>query len=184
MVPRVKRPYIIGRFFVGGFMKDRGFEKISFEQFKKDFNKFNVEEETYDKIRLPKRTTINSAGYDFFSPVDFILKPNEIIKVPTGIKTYMKENEYLSIVIRSSLGFKYNIRLCNQVGIVDSDYYNNSENEGHIWLAYKNEGNDYWIVKQGDKIAQGIFQSILFADNEEIPTVVRTGGIGSTERSE
>jgi dUTP pyrophosphatase len=165
-------------------MRDRGFEKISFNQFKKDFYNYKNIKHMYEKLSLPKRSTINSAGYDFYSPYDFTLKPNETLKLPTGIKAYMKEDEYLTVVVRSSLGFKYNVRLCNQVGIVDADYYNNEQNEGHIWLAFKNEGNDYWIVKQGDRIGQGIFQKLLLADNDEKPDNIRVGGMGSTERSE
>lgn len=163
-------------------MKERGFEKISLKQFKKDFSIIDNIEEAYNKLMLPKRSTKNAAGYDFYSPFDFVLKPNETFKVPTGIKSYMKEKEYLTIVIRSSVGFKYNVRLCNQVGIVDSDYYNNEENEGHIWLAFKNEGNDYWEIKQGDRIAQGIFQVLLLVDEDEKPDTVRIGGIGSTNK--
>ena len=161
-------------------MKVRGFEKISYQQFKKDFGDYNGTKDLYDKIMLPYRNTKYSAGYDFYSPFDFILKPNEKIIIPTGIKAYMQNDEYLGIYNRSSMGFKYNIRLCNQVGIIDADYYDNDNNEGHIFISYKNEGDKDWIVKQNDKIAQGIFNKYLMVDNETIPTRKRTGGIGTT----
>lgn len=83
------------------------------------------------------------------------------------------------------MGFKYNVRLCNQTGIIDADYYNNVENEGHIWLAFQNEGKNDWTVAKGDRIAQGIFLKYLTIDDEEEVTKTRTGGIGSTnERSD
>ena len=71
------------------------FEKVSFEQYKKDyfdtFNTLENVEEIYNDIKLPKRATKGSAGYDYFAPFDIVLKPNETIKVPTGIRVYMEE---------------------------------------------------------------------------------------------
>ena len=108
---------------------DRYFEKIGFEQFKKDVvDDLNI----YNEYKLPERKTKYSAGYDFFAIEDFELKPGEIKKIPTGIKANFLFDEYLMIVVRSSMGLKYNVRMTNQVGIIDSDYYNNSDNEGHI----------------------------------------------------
>ena len=91
----------------------------------------------------------------------------------------MNEDEFLALLVRSSMGFKYNIRLCNQVGIVDSDYYNNPDNEGHMFIALKNEGEKIFTINKGDKYAQGIFQKYLLTDDDEA-TGSRTGGIGST----
>ena len=105
----------------------RYFEKISFEQFKIDVcDDINL----YNEYKLPKRATKNSAGYDFYSLFDFTLKPNEIKKIPLGIKMNMNSDEMLMLVVRSSQGFKYNVRLVNQIGIFESDYYNNPSNEG------------------------------------------------------
>jgi len=100
----------------------RFFEKISFEQFKKDIKD---DKELYDKYNLPKRGTKCSAGYDFFAIEEFTIKPGEVKKVPTGYKMMCNEDEMLMIVVRSSMGFKYNVRMCNQVGIIETDYYNN-----------------------------------------------------------
>ena len=135
-------------------MNDRYFEKISFDQFKKDIcDDINL----YNSYNLPERKTASSAGYDFLALNDFILKPNEIIKIPTGIKAKYPCDEFLMLVVRSSMGFKYNVRMCNQVGIIDADYYNNKENEGHIWIALQNQGDKDYEVKKGDGICQGIF---------------------------
>lgn len=155
----------------------RGFEKISFNQFCKDIcdNK-----KLYEEYNLPMRSTRNSAGYDFFALQKYIIKPNEIIKIPLGIKVYMNDDEVLFLVVRSSMGFKYNIRLTNQVGVIDSDYYNNPDNEGHMWLCLQNEGKEDFIIKKGDKILQGIFVKYLTVDNEENVETVRISGIGST----
>lgn len=159
----------------------RYFEKISFEQFKKDVCD---DLELYNSYALPRRTTKKSAGYDFFSLNDFTLKPKEIIKIPTGVKACMNSDEVLMIVVRSSSGFKYNVRMCNQVGIIDSDYYNNPENEGHIWLKIQNEGDTNYVVKRNDAICQGIFTKFLTVDNEMEIKNIRNGGIGSTDRKE
>ena len=92
----------------------------------------------------------------------------------------MNIDEMLMIVIRSSLGFKYNTRMCNQIGIIESDYYNNSDNEGHMFVKIQNEGNDNLIIKKGDRLCQGIFVKFLTVDNEEEINNKRTSGIGST----
>jgi len=155
----------------------RKFEKISFEQFKKDVCD---DKELYDSLMLPKRGTKYSAGYDFYSLLDFILKPNEIKKIPTGVKVQMNNDEMLMLVVRSSQGFKHNVRLCNQIGIFESDYYNNEANEGHAWLKLQNHGDKDYVVKKGDAICQGIFTKFLTVDEEEEIINERKGGIGST----
>jgi len=155
----------------------RFFEKISFKQFSEDVED-NIE--LYEAYTLPKRSTNHSAGYDFFSLYDFVLKPGEIKKIPTGIKIAMNEDEMLMLVIRSSMGFKYNVRMCNQIGIFESDYYNNPNNEGHAWLKLQNEGDIDYVVKKGEAICQGIFNKFLTIDNELEINNERKGGLGST----
>ena len=159
----------------------RYFEKISFEQFKEDIQD---NKKIYESYILPKRGTKNSAGYDFYSIFDFTIKPGESKKISTGIKACMENDEVLMLFVRSSMGFKYNVRMCNQVGILDSDYYNNDNNEGHIWIKLKNEGDSDYVVNSGDAICQGIFTKYLTVDNEEEIKNVRTGGLGSTNRKE
>lgn len=156
----------------------RGFEKISFEQFKKDVSD---DKDLYDQIKLPKRSTKYSAGYDCYSLFDFVLKPNEVKKIPLGIKISMETDEMFMLVVRSSMGFKYNVRMCNQIGIFESDYYNNPSNEGHAWLRLQNEGTEDFIVKKGDAICQGIFTKFLTVDSEEEIINERIGGLGSTD---
>lgn len=155
----------------------RKFEKISLKQFIKDTG---LTEKEYNEITLPHRATPQSAGYDFHILEDLTLKPGEIKKVPTAIKASMNSDEVLMIYIRSSLGFKYNMRMCNQTGIIDSDYYNNEDNEGHIFIAIQNEGQETVNLKANERFAQGIFMKYLTTDNEEEITSTRTGGIGST----
>lgn len=141
----------------------RDFEKISFEQFSKDIcNNKNL----YNNYKLPIRDSKLTAGYDIFLLEDLELKPNEIVKLPTGIKAYFQDNEVLLIVIRSSMGFKYNIRLVNQIGIIDSDYYNNKDNEGHIFIKIQNEGKETITFKAGEAIAQGIFMNYLVTKSD------------------
>jgi dUTP pyrophosphatase len=158
----------------------RKLEKISYEQFKKDLGEYSSKE-LYESLILPNRHTSNSAGYDFHAVFDFILAPGEIVKIPTGIKVIMEPDEFFMIVVRSSMGFKYNVRMCNQIGIIDADYYNNEENEGHMWIAFQNEGKEPWIVKKGDRIAQGIFVKYLLVDNEDSTSEIRKGWSASED---
>lgn len=142
----------------------RDFEKISFKQFCKDVKE---DIELYNKYKLPIRDSIASAGYDILLLEDIELKPNEIIKIPTGIKAYFENDEVLLLVVRSSMGFKFNVRLVNQVGIVDADYYNNKDNEGHIFVKIQNEGKETVKFKTGEAIAQGIFLKYLATKSDK-----------------
>lgn len=157
----------------------RKFEIISINQFNKDFKDTDTK---YDDIIIPKRSTKFSAGYDFYMPYDLTIKKNEVVLIPTGIKVMLNSDEFLGIYIRSSLGFKYNLRMCNQVGIIDSDYYNNSSNEGHIFVKLKNEGDNDIILKKYDRYVQGIIQKYYIVDNEKEVEDIRVGGIGSSGR--
>lgn len=157
----------------------RKFEVISINQFNKDFKDTDTK---YDDIIIPKRSTKFSAGYDFYMPYDLTIKKNEVVLIPTGIKVMLNSDEFLGIYIRSSLGFKYNLRMCNQVGIVDSDYYNNTSNEGHIFVKLKNEGDNDIILKKHDRYVQGIIQKYYIVDNEKEIEDIRVGGIGSSGR--
>ena len=155
---------------------DRFFEKISYQQFAYDIMS---DRDVYDEYVLPKRASKNSCGYDFYAMYDMVLHPGEILKIPTGYKAKFGEDEFLMLVVRSSMGFKYNVRMCNQVGIIDSDYYNNSDNEGHIWVSLQNEGTEDYIIKKGTAYVQGIFLKYLTCGDEV--EILRNGGIGSTD---
>lgn len=167
-------------------MRNRGFEKIKYDEFVKAFfGKVEYLDKTYQEYPLPKRATKNSAGYDFFSLFDFTLPPGESIVIPTGVKAYMPRGEFLAIYIRSGHGIKYGIVLKNQVGIIDQDYYNNEQNDGHIMIALTNFGHQNWVIHKGEAIAQGIFQKFLLADDDSFTSgAQRIGGIGSTNREE
>lgn len=162
------------------------FEKVSEEQFLKDIerhysnDKFlkSLAEEEYSAIKLPKRATSRSAGYDFFSPFTFTLAPSEDILITTGIRVCIDEDWSLDCYPRSGLGCKYGIQLCNTVGIIDSDYYY-SDNEGHIMLKIKNTGDKEITIAQGEAFAQGKFCKYgITVDDDAIG--IRNGGFGST----
>lgn len=159
---------------------NRCFEKISFEEFKKTYGD---NRELYDNYLLPKRATKASAGYDFYAVNKIVIKPGEIIKIPTGYKAKFNSDEVLFLLVRSSMGFKYNVRMCNQVGVIESDYYNNIDNEGHMFIALQNEGDKDFVVEPGGAYAQGIFTKFLVCDDDNA-TQERTGGFGSTNKKE
>lgn len=162
------------------------FLKVSKENFvnsvKEDFPGYTEEEiqNMYAEIRLPKRATKGSAGYDFYAPFDFRLAPGETIKIPTGVRVRMDEDWVLHIYPRSGLGFKYRLQLNNTVGIIDSDYYN-SDNEGHIFIKLTNDSNEGKILEvvKGSGFAQGIFLEYGITVDDEAEGV-RNGGFGST----
>ena len=159
----------------------RKFERISFKQFKKDVSN---DKELYNKIEIPKRSTNHSAGYDIKSIESYTLKPNESHAFKTGIKVAMNTDEIFYIFDRSSLGFKYDVCLSNSVGVIDSDFYNNEDNEGHFAIKLINHGTKDFEVKVGDRIAQGVFMKYLTVDDEEKIDKKRKGGIGSTDKKE
>ena len=148
----------------------RDFEKISFEQFRKDI-KDDIE--LYNEYSLPKRDSVYTAGYDIYLLEELTIKPGERKKVPTGIKSYFDKEEVLLLVVRSSMGFKYNIRLCNQVGVIDADYYNNKDNEGHIWLMIQNEGEKEYNFKKGEAIAHWLFMKYLTTKSDKSINIQR-----------
>lgn len=163
------------------------FEKVSFEQFKKALA--NVEPtylkedlySIYDRINLPKRATKGSAGYDFFLPFSIDLSPGETIAIPSGIKVYISEGWVLQLYPRSGLGFKFRLQLDNTVGIIDSDFYNNPSDEGHIIIKLTNnglEGKELHLISNS-AYAQGIFVEYGITEDDEAISI-RKGGMGST----
>lgn len=162
------------------------FEKVSYEQFKNDWEgEFGSAADTksiYDLISMPHRATTGSAGYDFFTPCDITLQPGETIKIPTGIRAAIDEGWVLKLYPRSGLGFKFRLQLNNTVGIIDSDYYN-SDNEGHIFCRITNDSNENKTVKlnQGDGFCQGIFVEYGITVDDDADGV-RNGGFGSTTK--
>ena len=158
----------------------RKFEIISEEQWAKDISVLDSPKcDIIDHLK-PHRNTKYSAGYDFISPIEIIVPAHEMAKIPTGIKAAMNDDEILYIYPRSSIGFKTGIRLSNTVGIVDADYYNNPDNEGHIFIKFFNPTDKDYQIHIGDKIAQGIFAKYLVVDDEEEIETERSGGLGST----
>lgn len=160
------------------------FEKVSAERFLNDSVDIcpvlELAKDAYEIIKLPKRATKGSAGYDFYAPFDFTLKPGETIKIPTGIRCKMEEGWVLKIYPRSGLGFKYRLQLNNTVGIIDSDYYY-SDNEGHIMIKITNDSNENKTVEvqKGQGFAQGIFVEFGITYDDDT-TDERNGGFGST----
>ena len=163
------------------------FEKVSFEQFLKDFPKeYNYSEEEikriYDQIKLPKRATKHSAGYDFFAPFDLKFKFNETLYVPSGIRCQSDEDKVLLLFPRSGLGSKNRMALNNTVGVIDSDYYY-ANNEGHILgkFHFNEPGKEELTIAQGVAFMQGIFLQ-YFTTVDDNTEEVRTGGFGSTTK--
>ena len=164
------------------------FEKVSFEQFKRDCEDRGMEwpeyaiRTVYDNIRMPMRSTSGSAGYDIFAPTNINLRHGETIVIPTGLRCKIDEGWFLDLNPRSGNGFKYGIHLANTRGIIDSDYYG-SDNEGHIMIKLVNDApwsNKDFIVEAGTGFAQGIFTIYGITTNDDASNI-RTGGFGSTD---
>ena len=146
-------------------MKQRGFEIVSYYQEK--------------NIILPSRKTKFSAGYDIATAENIILLPQQVTLIPTGIKANMQTDEYLGVHIRSSIAIKQKLTLINNVGVIDADYYNNVENEGHIMIPVYNYNQSSVTIEKDTRIAQGIFYRYLLASDDKAENI-RIGGIGST----
>jgi dUTP pyrophosphatase len=144
-------------------IKVRGFEVVS----------------GFEVKNMPLRKTEFSAGYDIFANASVIIEPLGVAFVTTGLKAYMPSDEYLALHIRSGIATKRGLMLINSTGIVDSDYYNNEDNEGHIQFAFFNTRNYPVKIEAGERIGQGIFCKYFTADGD-IPGGKRTGGFNST----
>ena len=148
-------------------MKTRGFEIVSGYQ--------------GHGVTLPQRKTGKSAGYDLQAARTVVVAPGGTAMVPTGLKAYMQDDEVLTIHIRSSMAVKRGLMLVNNVGIIDADYYNNEDNEGHIFIALWNRGQEPVTIESGERIAQGIFMKYLTIDGDTAGEgEERRGGFGST----
>ena len=159
------------------------FEKVSQEIFVNDDNVMcylSNAKKFYDDIKLPKRATKGSAGYDFFLPYSIEIQPHKTITISTGIRCKMDSNYVLMIHPRSGLGFKYGLRLNNSVGIIDSDFYY-SDNEGNIKIKLYNPSDEIIYLLKGVAFCQGIFLPYGIAEEEEV-TTIRNGGLGSTSK--
>ena len=160
----------------------RGFEVVSIYQKK--------------GVKLPKRQTEHSAGYDLELIEDIVLEPHEVKAGKTGLKAYMESDEVLYIYPRSSLAVgkkrklkNGNVEECfvtlpNNVGVIDADYYNNLNNEGHIQILLYNFGKSTVHLEKGERVAQAIFSKYLTCENEQVILKKRTGGFGSTDKKQ
>ena len=152
-------------------MKTRGFEIV------KGYENKN--------INIPVRKTKNSAGYDVEAAELTVIPPFENgckpTLVKTGIKAFCQDNEWVMVANRSSNPGKKHLVLANGIGIVDADYYNNEDNDGHIMFAYFNMSNEDVVIKKGETIGQLVFMNYLIADNDNAEGI-RNGGFGSTNK--
>jgi dUTP pyrophosphatase len=151
-------------------MRVATFEKVSKTEF--------ADDENYENITIPIRATAGSAGYDFVSPVDCVIKAHDKQVIRTGIRAKIDAGFVLLIFPRSSMGIKKGITLANTCGVIDLDYYF-ADNEGHIMLCLHNNSDNDVEIKAGDRIAQGIFVPFGLTKDDEVDHQ-RTGGIGST----
>lgn len=173
--------------FSQGAPKVAKFSKVSKERFVSDFSETFPElsadaEKIYEELKLPKRATTGSAGYDFYMPITITLAPGETVKIPTGIRAEMAEQFVLMLFPRSGLGFKYRLQLNNTVGVIDSDYAG-SENEGHIFSKITNDTNEGKTVtlSAGTGFMQGVFLPYGITVDDEV-NETRNGGFGSTTK--
>ena len=163
------------------------FEKVSFEQFEKDWLKNFPDTQDvkaiYDAIKLPKRATTGSAGYDFYAPAQITVQKGKSTLIPTGIRCSISDGWVLNIFPRSGLGFKHRIQLDNTVGVIDADYYNSS-NEGHIMVKLSCDAHDDGhsvTVEAGDGFSQGLFLQFGITHDDDADGI-RDGGFGSTTK--
>ena len=135
------------------------------------------------EMKLPERSTRNSAGYDFHAIEDVIVPSYKIgdnpFMIATGVKAKMLHNEFLMLVNRSSNPKKKKLVIPQSMGIIDADYYNNADNEGEMFFAFYNLSNEPVEIKKGEKLGQGIFMKYYTTDDDKAEGE-RVGGFGST----
>ena len=136
-------------------------------------------DESIEERKLPQRSTAVSAGYDFYNPEEVEIQAGQIKYVKTGVKAAFPEGEMLMLCNRSSNPKKKGLVLANGVGIVDSDYYNNPDNEGEIAFAFMNITAHPVILEAGEKLGQAIFVKFGIVDDDNAEGS-RIGGWGST----
>lgn len=156
-----------------------GWKRVTLEEYAKSRGKsqFEIVEE-WEGIELPKRATEGSAGYDFHTPIPLKFPEDNGKVISLGVRVKLPQNSVLLIMPRSGLGFKYNMRLANTIGVIDSDYFY-SDNEGHIKVKLLCDKT--CILEAGERICQGIITTYdTFADDKEVKTK-RNGGFGSTK---
>lgn len=136
-----------------------------------------------EEVELPRRSTKNSAGYDFINPERVEIPPYKLgadpFMVATGVKVKMYSDEFLMLVNRSSNPKKKKLVIPNSVGIIDADYYNNPDNEGEMFFGFYNLSNETIVIEKGEKLGQGIFMNFHVTD-DDVADGERTGGFGST----
>ena len=147
-----------------------------FEIVKPEFIKYDN-----DNITLPVRATKHSVGYDFYSPIDYILKPKETKLIFTNVKATFNTDEGLILAVTSGMG-KRGVILANGIGLIECDYYGNESNDGNLGFMLHNIGDNDYEIKVGDKIGQGFFFKYYTVDDEPEITNVRKGGFGSTNK--
>ncbi len=155
-------------------MRNVGIKKRGFLEVKADMKKTNV------AITLPKRSSKFSAGYDFYSPVNFTVKPHSYSPlIFSDVKAYMEDDEVLQLYVRSSLGLKKGLVLANGTGVIDCDYFENTDNDGNIGFKFYNCSDKEAVISKGDRVVQGIFMKYLVADYDKAENS-RKGGVGSS----
>ena len=147
----------------------RGFKEVHKDHKKKD----------YPTI-LPVRGDHRSAGYDFYSKETKTIDPGKQHLFWTDVKTYMQDDEVLSVHVRSSIGVKKGLVLANTTGIIDASYYSNPDNDGNIGICLKNTTNQPVQILEDERIAQGVFSKYLVADEDTTLHAERSGGFGSS----
>ena len=162
--------------------RQRGFEvvKDAHRQHKESKEIAGKLREVFYDINTPVRADERSAGYDFFCPIDVMLHPGQKMLVFTDVKAYMESDEVLQLYPRSSMGIKKGLMLSNTVGVIDSSYYENEGNDGNIGLPLLNTSGKGLQIKAGERIAQGIFIKYLTADQDNVLSETRKGGMGSS----
>ena len=145
--------------------------------------KFEIAKGFEDRgVVLPQRKTAKSAGYDIIALTDedVYVHPGMSVNLETGVKACMEDDEVMLLFIRSSLGIKQGLTLSNSCGVIDADYYNNPDNDGHFILNIINTGNSVQCIPARSRVAQAVFVKYLTVDDDNA-TGERIGGIGSTD---
>lgn len=137
----------------------------------------NLIGEKYNDLVLDEYTgEINSVEYKNAIKI----YPGKAACIRTGFCTEIPEGYFAPVFCRSGMGIKRQLRLCNSVGIIDSDY------RGEWLVALYNDGDNPQVINHGDRIAQFAILPVLDVNLEEVTELTNTdrgeGGFGSSGR--
>lgn len=131
-------------------------------------------------LQLPGYETVGAAGMDVEAGVrdSLTIRPGERVLIPTGFSLALPDGYEVQVRPRSGLAVRHGVTIVNSPGTIDSDY------RGEVKVALINLGQEPYVIKRGDRIAQLVLAPVVRATFKVVTTLDETernsGGFGHT----